>query len=395
MLLAPKLSWAEHHHEADALQISLLTCGPGADPYELYGHTALRVQNELTGEDLVFNYGIFDFDTPNFGLRFMLGQTDFKMGVTHFYHFAHSYQRDGRSIVEQVLNLQPDEKIKMLAALDSLWRMEDWTYRYNILYDNCSTRAIDQIKTALNGQMVLSETENGKHTFRSVLHEFSSETSPWYAFGEDLILGSEIDHPLEVSKLLFSPVYAEKYMDSAYVLEADGARRPLVSRKVTLLEAAQKDKDLFPISPMTATMLLLVATLGWCAWEFSRKRLNPWIDYILMFGTGLAGLIVGFLFFLSEHPAVGSNWLVLLFNPLPLIYLPFKIRRDRLGKKDYYYRFVGVAIGIIVVTALLGLQKYPAEYHFLALILLLRLNMTLFLEKKKNIDTKTASGSKG
>lgn len=44
------------------LTVSLITCAPGRDVYELCGHSALRIRGE--GMDSVWNYGLFDFSAP-------------------------------------------------------------------------------------------------------------------------------------------------------------------------------------------------------------------------------------------------------------------------------------------------------------------------------------------
>ncbi|MDE6782781.1 MAG: DUF4105 domain-containing protein, partial [Paramuribaculum sp.] len=64
---------------SDSVTISLLTCAPGSEVYELEGHSALRMQYGST--DIVANWGIFDFSSPNFIYRFCKGETDYCIGV--------------------------------------------------------------------------------------------------------------------------------------------------------------------------------------------------------------------------------------------------------------------------------------------------------------------------
>ena len=134
----------------DSIEVGFLTCAPGTEVYELYGHTALRIRNLKSGEDWVFNYGVFDFHTPHFAWRFMLGQTDYMLGTLPFDAFAASYSREGRSIEEQVLNLLPEEKDALWESLVATAMTPDWTYRYNILYDNCTTRAVAEIERCVH-----------------------------------------------------------------------------------------------------------------------------------------------------------------------------------------------------------------------------------------------------
>ena len=382
-LLSCSVSKAAYHPQADSLRISLLTCAPGAAPYEFYGHTAIRVQNSKTNQDLVFNYGIFDFDTPNFTWRFITAQTDYTIGVSHFDSFARAYQRQGRYVVAQVLNLRPDEKARLYAALQADWAQPDWTYRYNIFYDNCTTRAISQITAAVDGKVRFPILENGRRTLRDILHEFAQEKSPWYSFGEDLILGAELDQPADVWKQMFSPVYAEKFMAQTEVMGNDGQRRPLIESTEMAVQAISSEEKAFPVTPKMAMWGLLLIVAGMTYRELKKGCQFRAFDYALMFVQGLVGMLVAFLFFISEHPAVDSNWLIVLLNPLPLICLPVKIWRDRKEKKDFYNPLLGGALVVFALSALLDMQKYPSEFYPLALILLLRVIVSLYFESKR------------
>ena len=377
LLAMPAKISAQEENIVDSLQVSLLTCGPGEDVYELYGHTALRVKDVKNGEDLVFNYGIFDFDTPHFAWRFMLGQTDYKLGVLDYDRFIFSYARHGRYVDEQVLNLLPEEKASLWNSLKENWSDRYWTYRYNFLYDNCTTRAVAQVTSCVKGRIVWPVTDDGKRTFRTMLHEFTAAASPWNCFGQDLILGEEVDRSIYVEQQMFSPLYAEHFFDVASVKNADGSSRLLVTKKQRVVDVAERPVETFPVSPMMAAILLLVLVGIVTAIEFVRKRLFFPLDYLLMLLQGVAGCIVGLLFFFSEHPAVGSNWLIVLLNPVPLAYLPFKIWRDHKYKKDFYYPLVAVGLAVFFVSILFGVQNYPMPFYILALILLLRTVVSL------------------
>lgn len=95
---------------ADSLRVSLLTCAAGGEIYSLFGHTAIRYENYTRGIDAVFNYGMFNFNAPNFILRFALGETDYQLGVTDYEHFAAEYNYLERDVWQQTLNLTEEEK---------------------------------------------------------------------------------------------------------------------------------------------------------------------------------------------------------------------------------------------------------------------------------------------
>lgn len=358
--------------EEDSLEVGFLTCSPGQEVYELYGHTALRIRNKRNGDDWVFNYGVFDFRTPNFAWRFMLGQTDYMLGVVPFDAFAASYARSGRSVEEQVLNLTPLEKNCLWESLVRTASTPGWTYRYNFLYDNCTTRAVEEVGNCLQGKIVWKEINADAGTFRDIIHEFASAPCPWNAFGQDLILGEEVDKPIGRKEKMFSPVYARRYFDKAQIEDADGVCRPLVLRTERVVDAMPEAATHFPVSPLMAVLILAVVMLALGMYERKRGRVFALVDYLWMLVWGGTGCIVFILFFFSEHPAVGSNWLVVLLNPLPLLMLPVKIWRDRHHQKDYFPLAASVAI---VVFGLLGLfmpQQVPVLFYAILLILLLR-----------------------
>ena len=46
----------------DSVDVSLITCGSGNDLYARFGHTALRVHNYTLQQDIVLNYGCFNYN---------------------------------------------------------------------------------------------------------------------------------------------------------------------------------------------------------------------------------------------------------------------------------------------------------------------------------------------
>ncbi|HWJ28198.1 MAG TPA: DUF4105 domain-containing protein, partial [Flavisolibacter sp.] len=124
------------------LRITLLTCAPGSELYSTFGHTALRVQDEHAGLDLVFNYGTFVFD-DDFYMKFIRGKLLYSLSVENFDDFIYEYKLESRSVQEQVLQLSCQEKQQLFHALQVNARPENRDYKYDFLFDNCTTRARD------------------------------------------------------------------------------------------------------------------------------------------------------------------------------------------------------------------------------------------------------------
>lgn len=371
--------------EEDSLQIGLLTCSPGKAVYELYGHSALRVRNTKDGTDWVFNYGIFDFSTPNFTWRFMLGETDYTLGISTFRQFARYYAREGRNVTEQVLNLTQDEAYNIAHALDSIACIHNWVYRYNFLYDNCTTRAVNHVKKALKGQIKWPK-QSTTITFRDIIHEFAAEASPWNRFGQDILLGKETDQPLGIDQQLFSPIYASRLIGDAQIVAADGTTKPLVRSTEVVVDVKPQPNHRFPLTPITVCCILLLIVVGLSVWEYKRARVFTATDNLLLLVQGLAGLMVTFLYFFSSHPGVGNNWLIVWLNPLPLIYLGWKIKQNIQDRPDHFHVVSGLLLGLLAVAAIISGQKFPIEIYLLALILLIRVGMNYRFPSHKTTE---------
>jgi len=137
LIISPTIQAQQLSSEA---KISLITCDPGRDIYSMYGHTAIRVNDSIQKIDVVFNYGVFSFDSPNFAYRFAKGQTDYLMIGQRFSGFLPEYHEDQRSVYEQELNLSVEGKNKLFQALIENAKPENREYRYNFFVDNCATR---------------------------------------------------------------------------------------------------------------------------------------------------------------------------------------------------------------------------------------------------------------
>ena len=356
------------------MKISVLTCSPGEEVYALYGHTALRCCDESAGIDEVFNYGLFDFDTPNFAWRFMLGETDYLVGRLSYKYFVYEYEMRGSGIIEQVLDLTPDEAQKLYQALMENIKPQNKVYRYRFLDNNCTSKARDKVFEALKGSgtIVYKGKPASKMTYREVLNA-SAEGNPWYTFGTNLLLGADVDKVPSREAMQFLPLNFMNDLDAAYIVAPDGKERKLVANKNILLkEKPKKAATRNNFTPFNASLLLLLGTFIAMLCEL-RKRKTYWgVDVALMLLQGLPGLLLLFMALFSQHPAVGNNWLLLLLNPLALVLLPVMVCRIR-KHKSMKIAWVQVAfVALFLLVAIFGPQVFPTPIYFCAAALLVR-----------------------
>ena len=352
---------------ADSIEIGLITCSPHEEVYSLYGHSALRYRNLRTGEDVVFNYGIFNFKKPHFVLRFVFGLTDYELGVAPTQPFCDYYRKWGSQVTEQVLNLTSEEKRRVVEALAENLRPENRVYRYNYFYDNCSTRPRDVIERCLSGTIDYAERTGDRPTYRQLIHDHTAG-HPWARFGNDMLLGVKADMKTTMRQQEFLPEYLMADFDQATIVSADGGeRRPLVSHKRTLVEAGvQTVEREFPLTPMQCAIVLLVVSCLIAFMEWRRKRTFRLWDALLMLLQGLSGCVI-FVMFFSEHPTTSTNLLIFLLNPLPLFFLPSVVRR----RPTRWWGELTVGIILFFIGAIW--QDYAEGMEILALCLLLRI----------------------
>lgn len=362
----------------DDIRISLLTCSSFEAVYALYGHTAIRVEDPSQGVDIAVNYGVFSFDKPFFVARFVLGLTDYEMGVEPFSDMMRKYRHYRCSITQQELDLTIEEKRALLAALAINYLPDNRVYRYNYFYDNCTTRARDIIAANLQGHIDYDKGDDfSGPPFRDIVHS-CTDHRPWTRFGIDLLLGVAADRPTTLSEYQFLPANLMADFDGASITGADGSSRRLVSRRATVLKGGwQEPVSGFPLRPTISAIIILAVSLLLTAVEIRSTKGGRHVvpvavvafDALLMVACGLTGIIL-FAMLFSEHPTVRVNLQLLLLNPLPLFFVYRMVRRARQGRHDWQHYLWAVLIVLFFLGNLI--QHYAEGINILALSLLVR-----------------------
>ena len=342
----------------DSLRISLLTCWPGPEVYELFGHTGLRVQRISAEQpfDVVFNYGLFDFSTPHFVYRFTKGETDYCVAPVEFMNFYMAYaERDSR-VVEQVLNLSQPEANALLKALIHNIQPQNRVYRYNFLFDNCATRPRNIIERSVAGTVRYDDPHHAE-TFRTEIDAYIGNY-PWFEFGIDIALGAELDAPATYRQQMFVPMVLCEAFASARIERPSGETVPLVCETVELYQPAGEAID--PPTPWFLTplfwawvLLVVAAAVSLC--DIYCRKVSRWFDTPLFFLYGAVGCIVFFLMFLSEHPATDVNYLALWLNPFCWIALLVWIKSCK--KLVHYYHFANFAAVFVLLASTLWIPQ--------------------------------------
>lgn len=295
--------------------ISLITCTPGEELYARYGHTALRVCDAANDMDIVFNYGIFDFNTEHFYWKFVRGETLYELGAAPYWWFMREYEETHRPVYEQVLRLTQEDKEAVWQALRENYHPENRKYLYNFVFDNCATRPYLILMNALarnHAEKPVSTYQGAEGvSYRRFIQHYTHKGS-WADFGINLLFGRKADQPMHGDERLFLPEELMFHISASHY--EDGS--PLVERE----QIAG-----FTITPVPwyATwyfgIAILFAALA-CLSFYDRKRgkLSRWADYILYCLYVVLLVLVTFLTFFSCHPLVGFGWRLLI---IPTVHL--------------------------------------------------------------------------
>jgi hypothetical protein len=383
----------------DSARLSLLTASPWHGVvYALFGHTAIRVQDDSVGVDAVFNYGYFDPSQPNFMYNFVRGKTDYVLGVTTFNEFMYEYDYKGQQVTEQLLNLTATEKQQLFNALYINSLPENIRYRYNYFYDNCATRPRDMIEEYVNGTINYQPTSKSQ-SFRDLLHECLKDHK-WTKFGVDLMIGSSADKEIDVREKMFIPDYLMESFNGATMVVSDTLSYPLVLKSDVILELNSErnspgEQTIF--TPFVVAFALLLLSIIISLLQVANlKNVRPAKVYdTLLFGAaGIGGMVLFTLMYFSEHPATNPNWNFVWLNIFSIVAaILFWVNSAK--KIVYSYHFINFAvITIFILLWWLIPQQLPIATIPFSFSLLVRSGTNLFMMRNKKIKNSRFTSSR-
>ena len=360
----------------ESTEISVLTCDPGNEIYSLFGHSALRIKNPINGQDLVVNWGLFEFSESQFqfGYDFAKGRLKYYMGIQLMSNFITEYRRSKRGIREQVLNLSNQEKYQIIQLLEENYKPENRKYKYEFFYDNCSSRLRDVIKKVFGENINFYQSpKSNKFTFRETIHLYL-ESFPWLKLGIDLVLGKKIDKLVSNENLMFLPLNVEEIFDKSLV-ENNGSIKNLVKSKNTLIESFENKNKLNNIGfyswiLLAITLLLIIFKLD--------KALGVWSS-LNLFIIGFLGIVLVFMWIGTDHNATKMNFNLLLASPFHFI-LIFCLIKESWNNFTYWYLILSL---ILIFTTILFWFTLTQEFNSFVKPIILELVIIYYYYFKK------------
>ena len=355
----------------DEVEVFLVTCGPGTEVYSIYGHSALRIIDPSEETDLAYNWGVFDFATPNFAWKFAKGRLEYMLGVYPFERFIQEYFFEQRSVYQQKVNLEPDEIETLFALLKENMKPENIKYKYDFFYDDCSTRIRDILEKTLGDKLSYPpETSGDVPTFRELVKEYQKRY-PWLQMGIDLLLGMPSYKKASFRDRMFLPFDLQEGLTDA-VVNRNGETVPLLQSTEILLEFDPPEiKTSFLIKPFLVFSLLLIVIIIMSG-TIRNVKTNRIIDLIIFSIYSVLAIMMIFFNFFSEHQQLNWNLNIIWLNPFILFCLASLVLN-----KDWYiwFRIVFSLALIALIAQVLFLNTFNIAFIPLELLLIVRCSM--------------------
>ena len=325
-------------------KVSILTCGTGPESYAMYGHTGIRIQDVSQQIDVVYNYGAFDFDTPNFIGRFVKGDLQYFVTNGSYIDFYYNYQAENREIIEQDLALSPAQINQLFQQLNASVYSDDRFYTYKFIDRNCTTMVVDKINNTLGSEYIKSQNSN--QSYREILYPYMSDF--YMKLGIQLIFGAKVDEP---ATRLFLPY---EFKDAISTAKINGNKIEKSNSKILQVTKVETPFNWLNSIYSLITVLLILVLLN-----------KKWIKISYFIFAGLLGLFFSLVGLYSLHEEILWNYNILLFNPLLLVFAWYLKK----GIKERIVLFGQIILAILLVYLAYMTTKIHLEivWPFIAL----------------------------
>lgn len=345
-------------------RISILTCGTGPEVYALFGHTAIRVNDPQNNIDIVYNYGAFDFATPNFTLKFIKGDLQYFATWSSYADFITQYNYEQRSVYEQVLNVPQPGKQRIFDHLNGLLQSDERFYTYKFIERNCTNMASAEIGRAFGNEKFIEKKKNTDISYRETLYPYFSGHF-YEQLGSQVLFGTKAD---QQARVLFLPFELKENLS---LTTSDG--KPFVNETRTVLEFDREAPFSWWNNIYSLLLILLVVVVA----------NNKIITDVYLILLSVIGLLFCFTMTYSLHEELRYNYNVLLFNPLLLLLVYFQLVKSQ----KWVYRMSVILIGLIGIYLILVANKA----HFLIVLPIIACNLIILfrLFKRSKISATT------
>lgn len=352
------------YYLTDKAQISVLTYSPVSTIHTVFGHSSIRVYDPVNQINTVYNYGMFDYDAPNFTLKFIKGKMLYCLGIQDYNQVVAYVQYRNQSLEEQVLDLDSKQKQDIYLFLQNNLKPENKDYYYDFFYDNCATRIRDILDSTTNITYDTAAVFKAV-TFRDLLQEYTP-AKPWLEFGIDLILGLNVDKTAAFEHQMFLPDYLNQSLAVA-TISTDSTTKSIVKNTRTIHQATEVEASVSWLTPNVVFSLLFALTLL-LNFVIQKERLRHIWNGIFLFISGVAGIIFLTVWFGTEHVTTYNNLNVLWAFPVNIIAAIQVWRKQKMKK---YFAVITIVNSLILLTFPIFPQELATPVFFILLSLIM------------------------
>lgn len=354
-------------------EISIITIGPGKQLYDSFGHNAIRVSDPSNGKDLAFNYGTFDFNTPNFYIKFGQGKLPYALSVSTYDGFLRNYIAEKRWIKQQKLDLTYGEKIAIFEFLLNNAQPSNREYQYDFFLDNCATRIRDVLAVNLGSKLSYQDKQYAPflYSFRELIQQRLHWNS-WGSLGIDIALGAVIDRTANPWEHQFLPDYVFESLKSATITR-NNKTSALIKKETTINNPGPRARNTaFLLSPFFIFLVIALGIVYRTLRDSKQQKRSRWLDTVLFFVTGIVGVLLLVLWLATDHTATINNYNILWAFPVNLIFCTLLSKKTPKKWLSRYLSFLIILLILLVVHWCTGVQVFAGALLPLLIALFIR-----------------------
>lgn len=354
-------------------EISIITIGPGKQLYDSFGHNAIRVSDPSNGKDLAFNYGTFDFNTPNFYIKFGQGKLPYALSVSTYDGFLRNYIAEKRWIKQQKLDLTYGEKIAIFEFLLNNAQPSNREYQYDFFLDNCATRIRDVLAVNLGSKLSYQDKQYAPflYSFRELIQQRLHWNS-WGSLGIDIALGAVIDRTANPWEHQFLPDYVFESLKSATITR-NNKTSALIKKETTINNPGPRARNTaFLLSPFFVFLVIALGIVYRTLRDSKQQKRSRWLDTVLFFVTGIVGVLLLVLWLATDHTATINNYNILWAFPVNLIFCTLLSKKTPKKWLSRYLSFLIILLILLVMHWCTGVQVFAGALLPLLIALSIR-----------------------
>ena len=348
LLLFSVSTFAQTSRLSEKAEIHVVTFEPfQGELYSAFGHSGFRIVDTELQYDAIYDYGVFDFNQPNFYLNFARGNLNYKLGKHAYAPFRDYYIYNNRFIHEQKLNLTQEQKQKLFDFLEWNALPENQYYRYDYFYDNCATKIRDVVKHVFGDSIKFDDSYiQTDYTIRD-LTELYLKKQPWGDLGIDVCLGLPMDKKASPYEYMFLPDYIESAFDHAVIV--DSVSRKLVKEKILTYQSQPEEIAFSLFHPWIVFGMCLAIGVVLTYYDFKKRKISKWFDAVLFGMIGLIGLLLLLLWIATDHKAAANNFNLLWALPTHLVVFFWFWKENKPKWFVTYFKVIGIIQLILIL----------------------------------------------